>query len=105
MIYNESVSKINKYLDAKDTYNFEVEDYHTYYVADSDVLMHNKCDGGVLDEAQRVYDSFDIDKAYVKPRHTTSTGGNFFKFNANKIDAEKILKDTMRKKRMISPPD
>ena len=27
------------------TYNFEVEDYHTYYVADG-VLVHNKCLGG-----------------------------------------------------------
>ena len=25
------------------TYNFEVEDFHTYYVSDSNVLVHNKC--------------------------------------------------------------
>lgn len=25
------------------TYNFEVEDYHTYYVGDGPVLVHNKC--------------------------------------------------------------
>ena len=25
------------------TYNFEVADYHTYYVSDSKVLVHNKC--------------------------------------------------------------
>ncbi len=25
-------------------YNFQVEDYHTYFVADSGVLVHNKCD-------------------------------------------------------------
>ena len=24
-------------------YNFEVADYHTYYVGDEDVLVHNKC--------------------------------------------------------------
>ena len=24
-------------------YNFEVEDYHTYYVSESSVLVHNKC--------------------------------------------------------------
>lgn len=24
-------------------YNFQVEDYHTYYVADSGVLVHNSC--------------------------------------------------------------
>lgn len=25
------------------TYNFEVEDFHTYYVSDSNVLVHNLC--------------------------------------------------------------
>ena len=25
-------------------YNFEVEDYHTYYVGDAEVLVHNRCD-------------------------------------------------------------
>ena len=25
------------------TYNFEVEDFHTYFVSDSNVLVHNKC--------------------------------------------------------------
>ena len=25
-------------------YNFQVEDYHTYYVADSGVLIHNTCE-------------------------------------------------------------
>ena len=25
------------------TYNFEVEDYHTYYVGENEVLVHNKC--------------------------------------------------------------
>ena len=45
---NEGVSKINKIykevLDMpEDTYNFEVEDCHTYYVTDSNVLVHNVC--------------------------------------------------------------
>lgn len=26
------------------TYNFEVEEYHTYYVSESKVLVHNACD-------------------------------------------------------------
>ena len=29
------------------TYNFEVEDYHTYYVGTTSVLVHNKCDAKV----------------------------------------------------------
>ena len=27
-------------------YNFEVEDFHTYYVGDTSVLVHNKCSNG-----------------------------------------------------------
>ena len=58
--YNEGVSKINKIckevLDTpEDTYNFEVEDCHTYYVTDSDVLVHNKC-GEIL---QKVPDGYE----------------------------------------------
>ena len=29
--------------EAETTYNFEVADFHTYYVTDKDVLVHNKC--------------------------------------------------------------
>ena len=29
--------------EAETTYNFEVADFHTYYVSDSKVLVHNKC--------------------------------------------------------------
>ena len=36
------------------TYNFEVEGYHTYYVGDSGVLVHNKCPSRVaMREAKR----------------------------------------------------
>ena len=33
------------------TYNFEVEDFHTYYVGKTDVLVHNKCFRGNLMDA------------------------------------------------------
>lgn len=36
-------------------YNFQVEDYHTYYVTDSGVLVHNSCKGDfVFDDNQEV---------------------------------------------------
>ncbi len=34
------------------TYNFEVEDFHTYYVGDEPVLVHNKCGGRFNDNQQ-----------------------------------------------------
>ena len=40
------------------TYNIEVEDYHTYYVTQSDILCHNACTGS--------YDiTFESGKHYV----------------------------------------
>ena len=42
------------------TYNFEVEDFHTYYVGEEPVLVHNKCQGSGS------YEIFiDNDKVYV----------------------------------------
>lgn len=32
--------------EAETTYNFEVADFHTYYVSDSKVLVHNMCANG-----------------------------------------------------------
>jgi hypothetical protein len=36
-----------------DVYNFEVEDWHTYFVSDSNVLVHNDCSG----EIENIYSS------------------------------------------------
>ena len=35
--------EIEKLTEAETTYNFEVADFHTYYVTDKDVLVHNEC--------------------------------------------------------------
>jgi hypothetical protein len=55
------------------------------------------------DKAMQVYNNFDVDNAYVKPKHLASTGGNGSKFAANtKSQAEAILKNTMRNGKMLS---
>ena len=38
-------------------YNFEVEEFHTYYVSDSGILVHNKCSGSyeILFESGKNY--------------------------------------------------
>lgn len=38
----ESVKAIH-YDKPQTTYNFEVADFHTYYVSEANVLVHNKC--------------------------------------------------------------
>ena len=35
--------RVQKLRAPETTYNFEVEDYHTYYVSDDKVLVHNRC--------------------------------------------------------------
>lgn len=39
-IYKITVERLEE---AETTYNFEVEDFHTYYVSESNVLVHNRC--------------------------------------------------------------
>ena len=34
-------------------YNFEVEDFHTYYVGDKSILVHNMCDGARITNVSR----------------------------------------------------
>jgi RHS repeat-associated protein len=43
-------------------YNFEVEEFHTYYVSESGVLVHNTC-GGVLDNAAETVNKVDDNAA------------------------------------------
>ena len=44
------------------TYNFEVADYHTYYVSDSKVLVHNVC---------KYYETMRTEKRVVRGREIT----------------------------------
>ena len=36
---------------AETTYNFEVADFHTYYVSESNVLVHNTCEKSRIHES------------------------------------------------------
>ncbi|MBR7099778.1 MAG: hypothetical protein IKC91_01320, partial [Clostridia bacterium] len=48
----ESIN-VEKLSEFETTYNFEVEGYHTYYVSDSKVLVHNTCERAALRAAKR----------------------------------------------------
>lgn len=51
----------------------------------------------IFQRGLEVYKNFNIDDAYVKPKHLSTTGGNGQKFlGSSKIEAEEILKDAMR---------
>lgn len=56
LMYNNSIaSLIAKEIEELEveeiTYNFEVSEYHTYYVGENSVLVHNKCAEAYLNEA------------------------------------------------------
>ena len=51
------------------TYNFEVEDFHTYFVSDSNVLVHNSCN-----EVEAVAEKL----GYSKVKGQQSHGQAFF---------------------------
>ena len=41
--------EVEQLTEAETTYNFEVADFHTYYVTGKNVLVHNKCAAGDTD--------------------------------------------------------
>lgn len=50
LMYNNDVANLVKkdiyeFEQEETTYNFEVEDYHTYYVGENSILVHNACSG------------------------------------------------------------
>ena len=56
LMYNDNVaSVIGKEIEELDeeqiTYNFEVEDYHTYYIGDNYILVHNDCRSKAVKDA------------------------------------------------------
>ncbi len=49
------------------TYNFEVEDYHTYFVGNSEILVHNKCTKN--NYRQKALEYYDSDGVGVEAHH------------------------------------
>ena len=55
---------------------------------------------------KKAFDNFDINNAYVKPKHLSTTGGNGQKFiGASKAEAESILKDALSNGKIVSISD
>ena len=55
---------------------------------------------------EKTFDNFDINNAYVKPKHLSTTGGNGQKFiGASKAETESILKDALSNGKIVSISD
>lgn len=62
--------------------------------------------GGVFNKGKKVFDNFNVNDAYVKPKHLSTTSGNARQFlGATKADAEIILKDAMNNGTITSVVD
>lgn len=60
----------------------------------------------VFQNGKRIFDNFNIEDAYVKPKHLSNVGGKARKFlGDSKIEAEKILKDSLKNGKIISITD
>ena len=80
---------------AETTYNFEVADFHTYYVSDNKVLVHNDCVREALSKAN-------VENFTIKNKHLSSSGGNWSKFNVGtEAEAKAILKETLKKGKIL----
>src|SRR5690606_36092066 len=62
-----------EYLDTPiKVYNFEVEDWHTYFVSEQDVFVHNSCKGKGTSNTQLTFDEAlkKLDKSGLRPGQT-----------------------------------
>ena len=60
----------------------------------------------IFTAGKKAFDNFDINNAYVKPKHLSTTGGNGQKFiGASKAEAESILKDALSNGKIVSISD
>ena len=83
---NVKVTKLER-VDLKESvkvYNFEVQDWHTYYVSDINVLVHNKA-------------------ARYEPTNIKKVDDKFLK--KNNIDAHELKKDVLGRRAKISGYD
>ncbi|WP_052520346.1 hypothetical protein [Aneurinibacillus migulanus] len=60
----------------------------------------------LFESGRNAFNKFNIDNAYVKPKHLSTSGGKSAKFlGASKSEAETILKDAMRKGNIVEVLD
>ena len=60
----------------------------------------------IFTAGKKTFDNFDINNAYVKPKHLSTTGGNGQKFiGASKAETEIILKDALSNGKIVSISD
>lgn len=86
-MYNDSVVKLilkdRELLENEETtYNFEVEDFHTYYVGEMNILLHNICDGNIKADLGR--------KAEYAFGNATGDSHNIIRSHTNATELRKI---------------
>ena len=65
------------------TYNFEVQDFHTYYVGESAVLVHNLCGAELSDDALRSFGTKGNTSGFRVTKGTHTDAMNFVKSQTN----------------------
>lgn len=68
--------KVEKLSEPETTYNFEVEDFHTYFVGTNEVLVHNAC-LKVNNEAKAFDDFVQFESQSKLENHFAKHGNEF----------------------------
>ena len=112
LMYNNSANVIIKEVEELEeeetTYNFEVEDYHTYYVGKNSILVHNTCnmdpsdirftqdsisstfqDGSAVDDMVNGLKNGTIDPKSVKPIRVFQQNGKIYSLDNRRLYAFK----------------
>lgn len=77
-----------------------------YYVGGEESESGQNSIDDIFIAGKNAFDNFDINNAYVKPKHLSTTGGNGQKFiGASKAEAESVLKDALSNGKIVSISD
>jgi hypothetical protein len=63
-------------------YNFEVEDWHTYFVSEQDVFVHNSCKGKGTSKTKGGSETYKQNSKYDRPEIETYSGKSVRPHNA-----------------------
>lgn len=79
----ESIKQILLECNTK-VYNFEVEDYHTYFVTEMQILVHNDCSSGTKEWSKGSFDTPEESLYYHYEKHGSEVGASSIEQYLNK---------------------
>ena len=87
--------------ESAEVYNFEVADYHTYYVGDGDVLVHNTCSKASTSKNPNGYSVGDVDEhRLLSPGRNRAVGAHNIA-SEGRVQSHHIIQDRWAEKNVL----